>query len=277
MNRNLILRIITAVAGVGLIIPALVWSPYGIWFFCALLSTAGLWEYLGISGVSTKRYRIPSLIAGILIWLLVLFQLSSDLVGVGQIPDKLIWVGAILILPLVELFALFNSQEKHPMETVSSVAMAFIYCFLPFFLLYDLSIPKIAAEYDFWLPLGILILTWALDTMAYFSGRFFGKHPLFPRISPKKTWEGAIGGAIFCLAFGYGLQYFLQPDSYNWIIISGIICVFSQFGDLVESMYKRSVDLKDSGSLLPGHGGILDRFDGMYLSLPFLYLYFSLL
>ena len=115
-----------------------------------------------------------------------------------------------------------------------------------------------------------------LDSGAYAVGRLMGRHPLFPRISPKKTWEGSIGGALLCLGLGVVLQIYVPQGNCNWIVVAAIISVFSQVGDLVESMFKRSVALKDSGSILPGHGGMLDRFDGVFLSVPFLYLYFSL-
>ncbi|MCB0856159.1 MAG: phosphatidate cytidylyltransferase, partial [Bacteroidetes bacterium] len=144
-------------------------------------------------------------------------------------------------------------------------------------LFYKISLPAISSEYDPSLPLGILLLTWVLDSGAYFAGRWLGKHPLFPRISPKKTWEGSIGGAVLCIALGVLLEKMLPAQPYNWIVIAAIISVFSQLGDLIESMFKRSIEIKDSGSLLPGHGGMLDRFDGIYVSIPFLFLYFSLL
>ena len=108
--------------------------------------------------------------------------------------------------------------------------------------------------------------------MAYFGGRFLGKHKLFERISPKKTWEGAIIGAAFCILLGYILQMTWLVQ-WNWIIVASIIAVFSQLGDLVESMFKRSIHIKDSGSLLPGHGGFLDRFDGIFLSTPVIFIY----
>ena len=107
-----------------------------------------------------------------------------------------------------------------------------------------------------------------------------GKNPLFARISPKKTWEGSIGGGLLCIGLGILFQLYMPhngQDDFNWVVVALIISVFSQFGDLVESMYKRSLKLKDSGSILPGHGGILDRFDGVYLSMPFIYFYYSVL
>lgn len=126
--------------------------------------------------------------------------------------------------------------------------------------------------YNFRIPLGILFLTWITDSMAYFGGKFLGKHKLFERISPKKTWEGTIIGALFCIGLGVLLNY-VWPVRWSWIYVAVIISIFTQLGDLVESMLKRSLQIKDSGGLLPGHGGILDRFDGMLITLPLILIF----
>ncbi len=114
----------------------------------------------------------------------------------------------------------------------------------------------------------------ANDTGAYLVGRKFGKHKLFERISPKKTWEGSFGGAILGLGVGYlNAQLFPDLSLFNWMIVALLVVVFGSLGDLVESMFKRSLGIKDSGKLLPGHGGILDRFDGIFIAAPVVYTY----
>lgn len=121
-------------------------------------------------------------------------------------------------------------------------------------------------------------MLWTNDTGAYLAGRFFGKHKLFERISPKKTWEGSIGGGILTIGVAFILSvYFTNLDQTNWIVLAILVAVFGGLGDLVESMLKRSLNIKDSGNLLPGHGGILDRFDGLLLSIPFIYSYLYLI
>jgi phosphatidate cytidylyltransferase len=118
---------------------------------------------------------------------------------------------------------------------------------------------------------------WASDTGAYFAGTFFGKRKLFERISPKKSWEGFFGGAALALAFAYGLSlYFHTLTVQQWMIIGVIIVVGGTFGDLVESLLKRSIEIKDSGSILPGHGGFLDRFDGLFICAPFIVAYLEI-
>lgn len=114
--------------------------------------------------------------------------------------------------------------------------------------------------------------------MAYLTGRSVGKNKLFERISPKKTWEGAIGGLVFTLLAAYILSmYFVDISSNKWMVFAAIVSIFGTLGDLVESMLKRSVDIKDSGDLLPGHGGFLDRFDAMFLAVPAVYIYLQLI
>ncbi len=154
--------------------------------------------------------------------------------------------------------------------------LSVVYVLVPFLLFFEMAVgPQMSAEDNFiWhIPFGIIFLIWTLDSMAYFAGRFLGKHLLFERISPKKTWEGSIGGAIFCVLMGMGFQFWIPVESWNWVVVASIIAVTAQLGDLVESMFKRSLQLKDSGNILPGHGGILDRFDGFLFAIPFIFLY----
>jgi phosphatidate cytidylyltransferase len=141
-------------------------------------------------------------------------------------------------------------------------------------LFFDLPVMNNKGLYDFRVILGMLFLTWMLDTMAYFGGRFLGKHKLWERISPKKTWEGAATGAVFCIGLSIGLECW-WPMSWSWLVVGLITSVVSQLGDLVESMYKRSLQIKDSGGILPGHGGLLDRFDGLLITIPVVYLYIA--
>ena len=119
--------------------------------------------------------------------------------------------------------------------------------------------------------LGCLLILWANDTGAYFAGIRFGKTKLFERISPKKSWEGAFGGAVLGLIFAYLLSgYFTSLAVWQWMCIGLIIVICGDYGDLIESQLKRSIEIKDSGNALPGHGGFLDRFDGLLISAPFI-------
>src|SRR5690606_3819133 len=127
-------------------------------------------------------------------------------------------------------------------------------------------------EYNHRLPLGFMLILWGNDTGAYLVGKFLGKRRLFERISPKKTWEGLIGGILFALITSLILaSVFAVLSSWQWVGMAVLISIFGTFGDLVESMLKRSQQVKDSGTLLPGHGGLLDRFDGLLLAAPMVF------
>jgi phosphatidate cytidylyltransferase len=272
--NDLRIRVITGVIAVSIVIPALVFSPYGVWLLCVVVSMMAMWEFLRLTRTEAPRYRIAALAMGGLMWATALLSISP--IG-WTIPREVYWLEAIMILPVLQILVLFDPGEPNPAKPVGGVMLGFLYCLMPMYLLFDLSVPTEVAQYSFHLPLGYLLLTWALDVAAYFVGRFLGKHLLFERISPKKTWEGAIGGAAFCLFWGWVNTQILPVSTFNWLIIAGIVAVFGQLGDLVESMFKRSMQVKDSGGILPGHGGMLDRFDGTFLAVPFVYLYFSLL
>ncbi len=148
------------------------------------------------------------------------------------------------------------------------------YIILPFII--ALKIPFDGINYRPKIFISIIILIWTNDTFAYLVGKNFGKNKLFPSISPKKTIEGFVGGMIFTVICGLLLaNYYINANSpYIWIIIALIVSVFSTIGDLIESKFKRSAGVKDSGKIMPGHGGILDRLDSIIFVVPFIYLFY---
>jgi phosphatidate cytidylyltransferase len=131
--------------------------------------------------------------------------------------------------------------------------------------------------YNYEILFGCLFILWASDSGAFIAGTLFGKRKLFERISPKKSWEGFIGGAILALIFAYVISLYCTSMSMTgWFVTAVIIIVGGTFGDLVESLLKRSIEIKDSGDSLPGHGGFLDRFDGLLISAPFIVAYLEI-
>ena len=146
---------------------------------------------------------------------------------------------------------------------------------MPFVLLNVIAFE--GGRYNYEVILGSLLILWASDTGAYFAGTHFGRRKLFERISPKKSWEGFIGGAVLALGFAFGASRFMHSLSFQqWMIVGLIIIVGGTFGDLIESLLKRSIEIKDSGDSLPGHGGFLDRFDGLLISAPFIAAYLEI-
>ncbi len=192
----------------------------------------------------------------------------------AQIFKTSIFLAIIPIITYIFIKELFL-QNKSPLLNISLSLLTAIYIALPFALMSLLAFDN--GEYNFHLPLAIFILVWINDTGAYLSGMTLGKHKFFERISPKKTWEGTIGGFILTIVASYILSLFWnEMNVIQWIFFGGIISIMAVLGDLTESMFKRSIGVKDSGSILPGHGGVLDRFDAVLFAIPMAVFYIEL-
>ena len=202
----------------------------------------------------------------------------------------------LIFIPIVELYR----QKKTPIQNISITVLGLIYVALPLSLIHFITLsPNISGNsdiinalaksspfnsqpidiyYNSMIIIGYFIIQWVSDTGAFVFGVSFGKHRLFERISPKKSWEGAIGGFITTVGAAF-LAHWIFNDLalVHWIVISLIITFFGIYGDLIESLYKRSVNVKDSGNIMPGHGGILDRFDSTLIALPMVYFYLQII
>ncbi len=226
-----------------------------------------LWEFFGLvmaDGHWAKRVFYCA--CAVVLWLVF--------IGIKTAPFQ--W---LMVLPgLVLLIELFDQKSASPFQNAGLVALSSLYVVLPLAALYEIATwyqPGIPGDlvYHPKRVLGLLLLTWSNDTFAYLVGSFIGKTPLFPRISPKKTWEGTVGGGLLTVALGWLLFMVLGEWDFNqWLALGATIALFGTLGDLVESMLKRSLGVKDSGSLLPGHGGMLDRFDAFLFMLPWAWL-----
>jgi phosphatidate cytidylyltransferase len=160
--------------------------------------------------------------------------------------------------------------------------LGMIYISLPIAMLINLRLDNIIykgdmvfADFGYIEPCGIIFSIWINDTMAYIVGSLIGRTP-FSKISPKKTWEGTAGGALLCVIIMSLIGYLVTNEFYNWAIIAAICAIFGTAGDLLESKIKRMADVKDSGTIMPGHGGFLDRFDSLLVATPFVWLYIKL-
>jgi len=177
-----------------------------------------------------------------------------------------------LIFPIVSfvyMIKLYKKFERKPFTNIAYMILGLFYVAMPFSLL-NIAVYE-NGHYNFEILFGCLFILWASDTGAYFAGTLFGKRKLFERISPKKSWEGALGGALLAVIFALIIaEYFDTLEKWQWITISIIIIIGGIYGDLIESLLKRSIEIKDSGASLPGHGGFLDRFDGLLISAPFI-------
>jgi len=197
------------------------------------------------------------------------FVLTALIVFYGLDAKYLLIIPALLFgLFIIELY----TKAESPFTNIAINLSSFVYIGIPFALLNFIVFHD--GEYYEGILYGILIMIWIYDAGAYLVGSKFGKTPLFKRISPNKTIEGTVGGLLILTAVGFSLSYIFEAfTAFDWAVISWIIAYFSATGDLIESMLKRSLKIKDSGDLLPGHGGLLDRFDAFIFVIPFIALY----
>jgi phosphatidate cytidylyltransferase len=243
-----------------------------------LLSGTQYEYYLMIRNSGVSPQIIPGLVTGISIYIL------STLIASGLIPD-IYFLVLFPVVSLIMVLELYRKQDK-PFDSLAHTFFPILYTALPFSLfpfsafnhtgLSSLFSPD-NFSFSPGMVIGFFILLWANDTGAYLTGMSFGRHSLMERISPKKTWEGFIGGAIIAALVAWLLSGWLGGiNTIQWVIISVIISVSGTYGDLIESMLKRSNGVKDSGTILPGHGGFLDRFDSTLVSFPLVYLFILL-
>lgn len=263
--NNLVQRSITGTLFAIVVLGSIIWNPYAQAIVFSGFMVLGLLEFYNLfnqHGVVQVSKEIGVFI-GLFIFSL-LFGFSMQ------------WLPIISILFIFPLFftlilAELWRKKEHPLVNISVLVFGIIYVVLPFWLTIDLNLRE--TENNFMpLVVGMYLLIWTNDTFAYFTGRFLGKTKLFERISPKKTWEGTVGGILFTLLIGYIMGAFINKgEELFWMISAVIIAPCAIFGDLLESLFKRSLNIKDSGTILPGHGGILDRFDAALFAIPFFY------
>jgi phosphatidate cytidylyltransferase len=266
---NLTQRIITALIGAAAIVAGIMVSEWTYFVIFFLITALSLWEFYKLAGLDGM---LPQKTFGTLCGLLI-FVLSF-LIERGAISYRYYFV-FFPLLSCVYMIKLYKKFERKPFTNIAFTFLGVFYVAIPFALLNIATFEN--GSYDYQIIFGCLFILWASDTGAYFAGTFFGKRKLFERISPKKSWEGFVGGAILAFVFAYGLPYFFSAIGHEptirwwqWMVIGVLIVIGGTFGDLVESLLKRSIEIKDSGTALPGHGGFLDRFDGLLISAPFI-------
>ncbi|MBK9459103.1 MAG: phosphatidate cytidylyltransferase [Sphingobacteriales bacterium] len=265
-------RAITAVGFLVVMITGIYISSYSLFALFGLISFLGVWEYQTLVALYPFNQHTALLrdkwilsVMGLLVYALI------GLVSMHLLP---LWV-LLFILPIIFLLfikELFDAKSPNPFVRVSLNITGLLYLVVPLAL-----INTIANESNTFEPnriMGMLLLIWANDTGAYVLGSKIGKTPFFKRISPKKTWEGTISGMITTLILAAILGFvFKELSVVQWYGVAVCVIIFSTLGDLVESMLKRNLGIKDSGTILPGHGGILDRFDALLLVVPYIALW----
>ncbi|MDX1350492.1 MAG: phosphatidate cytidylyltransferase [Putridiphycobacter sp.] len=187
-------------------------------------------------------------------------------------------MGIVLLSFPVLGFAELYRKHQSPFQNIAITMLGWIYIVIPMVLLHLLIWDYDAEGWTNYMPvLSLFILVWTSDTFAYLIGKNFGKHKMFERISPKKSWEGFFGGMFFAGLMGFVLSFLTDEPALFYIGSGVLVAILGTIGDLVESMLKRSLDIKDSGTILPGHGGILDRIDAILYVIPVMYFYYQVL
>jgi phosphatidate cytidylyltransferase len=234
--------------------------------------------YLMIRNTGVRPQLWPGILTGIIAYII------ATLIAGGAIPGKS-FLFLIPLMSIIMIVELYRKQDK-PIDSLVHTFFPIIYTVLPFSMFpfaafsrtgLNSILPHPGITFSPGIIIGFFILIWANDTGAYLTGKTFGRHKLMERISPKKTWEGFFGGFLIAVLAAWFLSGWLGVvDRIHWVLISVIVSVAGTYGDLIESMLKRSTGVKDSGTIMPGHGGFLDRFDSAIISFPLVYLFISL-
>lgn len=289
MDKNFILRTVSAVFYVLII--AFCTTPLGEFLLKDVLPQVrqqylfyGLMTFFAAIGLY-ECIRIMKFDNGIYKWLvfpvaaIIYYRFTNrffhhDFLNGYSITN---YISDILALGLVAIavVTLFKYSRELYFEN-GKLIFTVVYVTLPF--AFSLGLPQFSSSdssQPFSLDIFMLfVLIWSSDTFAYLTGKLLGKHKMAPRISPKKTWEGFAGGVLLTLVLGFFVERYFPDLRGNWMLVGVLVAVFAPLGDLVESQLKRSFAVKDSGNIIPGHGGVLDRLDSFILCVPAVYLYF---
>ena len=276
--KNFIIRTITGVIFVAAIVASFL-RPEAMVLLFSIVTGLTIWEFTGLvyerEHVTVNRFICT--VAGVYFFYAMTYFCSDLYAGVAKSVVFIPYLVTIVYLLIAELYL----KQDDPIQDWAYTMLSQMYIALPFSLLNVLAFTANGSgmvAFNTLLPLSVFVFLWVNDTGAYCVGSLLGRHKLFPRISPGKSWEGSIGGAVFVLAAAWAVSYFLDDvmlNLYEWLGLGLVVVIFGTWGDLVESLLKRTLGVKDSGSILPGHGGMLDRFDSSLLAIPaaVIYLY----
>lgn len=272
MKSNLIQRSITGLFFVLLLLFCIIFNAFSFGILFLAVTCLALAEFHKIIGEKMNVHLNPiATIGSGAILFLSIFSINAHWVDFHILSVYFLAVCGILIAELYR-------KKENPLMNWAAFSLGQIYIALPFSLLSTIGFAKADGNYNYIFVLAFFVSIWVYDTGAYLVGMSIGKHRLFERISPKKSWEGFFGGLLFALGAGYVFSFFESSLSLvQWLGFSLIIVIFATFGDLSESLLKRTVGIKDSGTILPGHGGILDRFDSILFASVVISIYLQLL
>lgn len=274
--RNFIIRALSGIVMFVVLLGAILTSQWSFVALMGVIAIGGMWEFYRMAEqAGYSPMKLLGTFMGIVVFcinlaVMLFFSRQSDSTGSTLIIAALGVL--VLLVPLMCICELYRKSAT-PIANIASSIMGALYVALPMSLL--LVIPMLLGngEWNPWIVLFYIFIIWANDVFAYLFGITLGRHRLFERISPKKSWEGFFGGLAGAMAMGYVAAIILDANTVAWMGLALVAALSGVFGDLVESLMKRSVNVKDSGNIIPGHGGWLDRFDALILSAPFVFVY----
>ena len=274
--RNLLVRGASGVVLFGVVLGAAFLGYWGFGALMLLITVVGVWEFYQLA---MAKGAMPQRCMGIVTSILLLVTaFSAILLAVPCVESAVGELLPFVLLATIAAFALiffvevFRNKEN-PTQNVASTIMGVIYVALPMSLMLFIPFMLSPDRWNPWIFLFYLFLVWGNDVFAYLVGISIGRHKMCPRLSPKKSWEGFFGGVLGSLAMGVLGAYVVEGNYLVWLGLALVVSLSSVVGDLVESMFKRDAGVKDSGNFIPGHGGMLDRFDALILSAPFAFVY----
>lgn len=268
MKNNFIQRAVTGVLFVIVLVGCILYSPLSFGILFTIISVLSVHEFAQLVSKSSEVSinKTITALGGAYLFLALMSFCTQQSVGARVF---LPYLGLLLYMMITELYL----KKKNPTGNWAYSMLSQLYVALPFALLNVLAFQNSpetgSVTYNPILPLSIFVFIWLSDTGAYCVGSLIGKHRLFERISPKKSWEGSIGGGIFSIASSHGFAHFFPfMPGWQWVGLAIVVVIFGTWGDLTESLMKRQLGIKDSGNILPGHGGMLDRFDSALMAIP---------
>ena len=272
--KNLVVRTLSGLVLAAVVLGAIVWSQWSFGALLAVLLVGGMYEFYALAGKQGNApQKVVGLVAGIVLFALNFAFVSDDIEILGD-ARQMFGCGLaflLLLLPAMFVCELYRRQEN-PASGIGTTLMGVCYVALPLSLM--CYIPIVGSDaWNPWMMVAYNFIIWANDVFAYLGGMSIGRHRLCERLSPKKSWEGFFGGIAGAVVMGIVAARMLDGNMWVWAGLALVAAVSGVLGDLVESMFKRAAGVKDSGRLIPGHGGVLDRFDAMLLSAPFVFVY----